>query len=1376
MRWSHWGSLTLATIAGISACSDEGGAPEEANAGVTSQELANAPRKAALDIWDQNRLEMSAMGALAANRPPVSDDGTANAMRPNMDPDVIGGPDGVVNGLAAIGTQAEGSIAANADASVILAGFNDSRGFSVMPVSLSGIARSLDGGLTWLPVPVGSGGASTLPSLPGGSVFGDPDIKYDPTRNIFVYSSIYVRPGDALQGMSIHTSNADGSVWSNPIEVSPAFITGESADKEFIDINPVTGRIHITWTQFSAAPTRILATYSDDLGVTWAPASVLSQAPMGGGVQASVPRVLPGTTNANSTIYAVWRNSAPTTGLRNVGCSRSVDGGATWDPPVDLDDTSFAPEDQILGMDRVNTSPAMSVDHATGRVYVVYQRNNAVGTGDVALRTFVGPCQTGPAVLLNSNPGNDRAQFVPFTSVDQSNGRAHVGWYDQDVGATGDLIETMHTYSTNQGTSWSPPTPVTDRPFHAGYGNDTSQPNLGDYNQSVGRNGKLYTIWAGNTQRPLYDEGQPTSTSMFTPDVYVEATPDTQMIAPVRISAMTTSDSAYCQVSGANGVPDPGETIDLQLQLENYVGNPVVGATTITGISTTLTTTTPGVTINGATRAYTNLAPLATANSATPFSFSLASNFVPGTIIEFLLTVTTNQGTTQLPISVNTGVDGMPTTLINEDFSTTPIGTLAGSPWQSLKQTNAGNILVTHWVVSQALTPGNNAAYHDEANAASWIRLFSPQVVVPAMTGESRVTIDFDLVYDLEEEPSKLVEAYDGMTLRITDSTMGATVRSVLAEAFAEKLTTGSVDHFPRHLVRSSNTNYLEDMSVWSGQSGGVKHVSMRFPSDGMEGRTIQLRFEYTQDGADVCTNVAAGRGPCGIAIDNIQVKAVPIVAATCVPNICGDGILQPNEECDDGNTATGDCCSPTCALVAAGTVCRASAGQCDVAESCTGTSGTCPADGFVVNGTSCDDNNACTQSDSCQAGSCAGANPVICTASDQCHVAGTCNPTTGVCSNPVAPEGTVCTDGDSCTQTDTCINGSCNGANPVVCTALDQCHVAGTCNPTTGTCSNPVAAEGTVCNDGNSCTQTDSCINGSCTGANPVICTASDQCHVAGICNPTTGTCSNPNVADGTNCNDNDLCTQTDSCQSGTCTGGNPIVCTASDQCHEAGTCDSSTGMCSDPISADGKACNDDDACTQTDACQSGSCTGSNPVVCTASDQCHDIGTCDSMTGTCSNPALPDGTACNDSDMCTQTDACMAGTCAGADPVVCAALDQCHVAGTCDPASGVCSDPVAPDGTTCDDGNACTSNDACQSGSCTTTAAVDCNDNDECTKDTCDPAEGCQHETGECVAPSPQGGGCDCAVMPGTTGERNPPVWAIAGLFALLGLSRRRR
>ena len=53
-----------------------------------------------------------------------------------------------------------------------------------------------------------------------------------------------------------------------------------------------------------------------------------------------------------------------------------------------------------------------------------------------------------------------------------------------------------------------------------------------------------------------------------------------------------------------------------------------------------------------------------------------------------------------------------------------------------------------------------------------------------------------------------------------------------------------------------------------------------------------------------------------------------------------------------------------------------------------------------------------------------------------------------------------------------------------------------------------------------------------------------------------------------------------------------------------------------------DGTACDDSDACTQTDTCQAGVCTGGNPVTCTAADQCHTVGTCDPATGTCSNPA----------------------------------------------------------------------------------------------------------------------------------------------------------
>ncbi len=56
----------------------------------------------------------------------------------------------------------------------------------------------------------------------------------------------------------------------------------------------------------------------------------------------------------------------------------------------------------------------------------------------------------------------------------------------------------------------------------------------------------------------------------------------------------------------------------------------------------------------------------------------------------------------------------------------------------------------------------------------------------------------------------------------------------------------------------------------------------------------------------------------------------------------CGNGVVDPGEVCD-GEA----CCSPTCdGPVAAGLViCRASTGECDPAEQCSGTAVDCPAD-----------------------------------------------------------------------------------------------------------------------------------------------------------------------------------------------------------------------------------------------------------------------------------------------------------------------------------------------------------------------------------------------------------------------------------------------
>ncbi|HXU04886.1 MAG TPA: LamG-like jellyroll fold domain-containing protein, partial [Polyangia bacterium] len=84
-----------------------------------------------------------------------------------------------------------------------------------------------------------------------------------------------------------------------------------------------------------------------------------------------------------------------------------------------------------------------------------------------------------------------------------------------------------------------------------------------------------------------------------------------------------------------------------------------------------------------------------------------------------------------------------------------------------------------------------------------------------------------------------------------------------------------------------------------------------------------------------------------------------------------------------------------------------------------------------------------------------------------------------------------------------------------------------------------------------------------------------------------------------------------------------------------------------------------------------------------------------------CVHPLHPDGSACTDNNLCTQTDACQAGVCVGSNPLVCTTPNSCHETATCVPASG-CVSLNKPNGTACNDGNLCTQSETCQSGTCT--------------------------------------------------------------------------
>lgn len=172
----------------------------------------------------------------------------------------------------------------------------------------------------------------------------------------------------------------------------------------------------------------------------------------------------------------------------------------------------------------------------------------------------------------------------------------------------------------------------------------------------------------------------------------------------------------------------------------------------------------------------------------------------------------------------------------------------------------------------------------------------------------------------------------------------------------------------------------------------------------------------------------------------------------------CGNGIVEPGEECDCGGTeGCGDnqCCEPTtckfrsgavcddsnedccrsCQLATNGTVCRQSTGDCDPQETCSGTSATCPSDVTAPDGQTCGSglqcaSGQCTSRDQqCKTvmGSYTQGNDTYACDSSGCTLS---------CASPEFGTG-VCyglqqnfLDGTTCGGGGTCQNGQCKGAS----------------------------------------------------------------------------------------------------------------------------------------------------------------------------------------------------------------------------------------------------------------------------------------------------------------------------------------------------------
>ncbi|KAH3766061.1 Fibronectin type III domain protein [Pelomyxa schiedti] len=397
----------------------------------------------------------------------------------------------------------------------------------------------------------------------------------------------------------------------------------------------------------------------------------------------------------------------------------------------------------------------------------------------------------------------------------------------------------------------------------------------------------------------------------------------------------------------------------------------------------------------------------------------------------------------------------------------------------------------------------------------------------------------------------------------------------------------------------------------------------------------------------------------------------------------------------------------------------------------------------------------------------------------------------------------TACDDGDPCTTGDVCTQGHCIGKSiscddSIPCTEdtceeghcehtleADNCLIGNLCYPDTvvnpkNFCQHCDVAlnweawssrDGTACDDGNQCTQKDTCINGACEGSpydcNDYLDCTTDLCLGEGTCSfyvtdgyvVTSNKCfayaqENPenscqiaspnsethwtNKSNSVPCNDKDMCTVEDACVDGICIG-QVKDCSDSlflvDTCLPDGTCNSAVtspyGLIEGECLKDGSV-NPENSCQYLNISLS-SIEWSNQL---------------------------DNTPCDDGSFCTLEDSCESGMCAGT-PNDCNDFLDCTEDSCKEEVcrhiitdgrgliNGICvndgdENPLnfcqvfvssssqtnwsnKPDNISCDDGIGCTKNDICLSGSCVG-IGYSCDDSLDCTSDVCE-NDACKNE-----------------------------------------------
>lgn len=255
---------------------------------------------------------------------------------------------------------------------------------------------------------------------------------------------------------------------------------------------------------------------------------------------------------------------------------------------------------------------------------------------------------------------------------------------------------------------------------------------------------------------------------------------------------------------------------------------------------------------------------------------------------------------------------------------------------------------------------------------------------------------------------------------------------------------------------------------------------------------------------------------------------------------------------------------------------------------------------------------------------------------SDWCDQSDPTNPKWRHTAYPVPP---ACDDGDPCTVNDVCKDTVCAAGTPKDCNDNDPC-TDDSCNGQTGACTSVAKKvdDGNICTN-DICNKSTGNIEHYDLSVEKLmeVCGNMDKTNPCMVpeCDKAQNKCVLKGLSPGTLCNDGNACTENDNCleENGKMKcGGNAVICTSPDVCMD-GACDTTLGC---QYSFNEKKCPECGDCDDGNPCTMDSCIKSDPT----KPYCEHLDTANAGETILCNA---DSNVCTIGDMC-QGEKCIAG------------------------------------------------------------------------------------------------------------------------------------